>query len=191
MCVGVLSSGLPLVCSIFSFLTPHTLATESRDCFHSHQGIVSSTAINPHTPKNPPSSPPLIQTSLQPRLPPPQSTPSSIEPSKMSFSSLVQDLTLRDRDGNGPRRPPPPGPRSSVSTFDDGASRVSHISRAMSYASTSATSVSISGDISSQLHGGYHHPLARSWQAERQLTKVCDDITRPKMVSRAFTDLIT
>jgi hypothetical protein len=42
----------------------------------------------------------------------------------------------------------------------------------MSYASTTATSVSISGDISSQLHGGYFHPLARSWQAERQLTKV-------------------
>lgn len=41
----------------------------------------------------------------------------------------------------------------------------------MSYASTAATSVSIAGDISSQLHGGYHHPLARSWQAERQLTK--------------------
>ena len=50
--------------------------------------------------------------------------------------------------------------------------RTSHISRAMSYASTAATSVSISGDISSQLHGGYFHPLARSWQAERQLTKV-------------------
>lgn len=42
----------------------------------------------------------------------------------------------------------------------------------MSYASTTATSVSISGDISSQLHGGYAHPLARQWQAERQLTKV-------------------
>lgn len=42
----------------------------------------------------------------------------------------------------------------------------------MSYASTAATSVSISGDISSQLHGGYAHPLARQWQAERQLTKV-------------------
>jgi porphobilinogen synthase len=50
--------------------------------------------------------------------------------------------------------------------------RTSHISRAMSYASTAATSVSISGDISSQLHGGYFHPLARAWQAERQLTKV-------------------
>jgi len=52
--------------------------------------------------------------------------------------------------------------------MDDGRSQ---ISRAMSYASTAATSVSISGDISSQLHGGYFHPLARSWQAERQLTK--------------------
>jgi porphobilinogen synthase len=41
-----------------------------------------------------------------------------------------------------------------------------------SYASTAATSVSISGDIKSQLHGGYSHPLARAWQAERQLTKV-------------------
>lgn len=83
----------------------------------------------------------------------------------MSFSSLVQDLTLRDANGNRP-----PGMAPSVSTADD---RTSHISRAMSYASTAATSVSISGDISSQLHGGYFHPLARSWQAERQLTKVC------------------
>jgi len=41
----------------------------------------------------------------------------------------------------------------------------------MSYTSTAATSVSIAGDISSQLHAGYSHPLARSWQAERQLTK--------------------
>jgi len=41
----------------------------------------------------------------------------------------------------------------------------------MSYTSTAATSVSISGGISSQLHGGYCHPLAREWQAERQLTK--------------------
>jgi len=48
---------------------------------------------------------------------------------------------------------------------------MSHVSRARSYASTAATSVSISGDIASQLHGGYCHPLARSWQAERQLTK--------------------
>lgn len=84
----------------------------------------------------------------------------------MSFSSLVQDLSLRE--SNGPRRPLPVG-SASVSTMDD---RASHISRAMSYASTAATSVSISGDISSQLHGGYFHPLARSWQAERQLTKV-------------------
>lgn len=82
----------------------------------------------------------------------------------MSFSSLVQDLSLRD--SNGSRRPAPPG---SISTADD---RTSHISRAMSYTSTAATSVSIAGDIGSQLHGGYYHPLARSWQAERQLTKV-------------------
>ncbi|GAB0133290.1 hypothetical protein EsDP_00001702 [Epichloe bromicola] len=82
----------------------------------------------------------------------------------MSFSSLVQDLTLRDGN-HAPRRPAPP---PSVSTIDD---RTSHISRAMSYTSTAATSVSISGDIGSQLHGGYYHPLARSWQAERQLTK--------------------
>jgi porphobilinogen synthase len=84
----------------------------------------------------------------------------------MSFSSLVQDLSMRD--GNTPRRAPTRG-ISSASTMDD---RAFHISRAMSYASTTATSVSIAGDISSQLHGGYHHPLARSWQAERQLTKV-------------------
>ncbi|KAK0728621.1 delta-aminolevulinic acid dehydratase [Lasiosphaeria miniovina] len=83
----------------------------------------------------------------------------------MSFSSLVQDLTLRD--SSAPRR----RGEASVSTVDDRASRTSHISRAMSYASTAATSVSVSGDISSQLHAGYSHPLARSWQAERQLTK--------------------
>ncbi|KAF5487100.1 Delta-aminolevulinic acid dehydratase [Colletotrichum siamense] len=81
----------------------------------------------------------------------------------MSFSSLVQDLTLRD--SGVPRRN---RGEASVSTVDDSRSQ---ISRAMSYASTAATSVSISGDISSQLHGGYFHPLARSWQAERQLTK--------------------
>ncbi|KAK1688826.1 delta-aminolevulinic acid dehydratase [Colletotrichum godetiae] len=81
----------------------------------------------------------------------------------MSFSSLVQDLTMRE--SGVPRRP---RGAQSVSTIDDGRSQVS---RAMSYASTAATSVSISGDISSQLHGGYFHPLARSWQAERQLTK--------------------
>lgn len=71
----------------------------------------------------------------------------------MSFSSLVSDLTYRDRNGGG----------------DD---KRSTISRAKSYASTAATSVSLTGDISSQLHGGYNHPLARAWQAERQLTKV-------------------
>lgn len=70
----------------------------------------------------------------------------------MSFSSLVSDLTYRDRNNGDDKR--------------------STLSRAKSYASTAATSVSISGDISSQLHGGYSHPLARAWQAERQLTKV-------------------
>ncbi|KAK1754540.1 hypothetical protein QBC47DRAFT_384189 [Echria macrotheca] len=83
----------------------------------------------------------------------------------MSFSSLVQDLTLRD---SAPRRR---GEASAASTIDDRTSRASLVSRAMSYTSTAATSVSISGDISSQLHSGYSHPLARSWQAERQLTK--------------------
>lgn len=92
----------------------------------------------------------------------------SIDQRNMSFSSLVQELSLRD--ANSARRP---GPAPSVSTFDD---RASHVSRAMSgYASTAATSVSIAGDIGSQLHGGYFHPLARSWQSERQLTKVRGD----------------
>lgn len=86
----------------------------------------------------------------------------------MSFSSLVQDLSLRETNG---ARPGLRGTVSTSSTVDDRASRASHVSRAMSYASTTATSVSISGEISSQLHGGYSHPLARSWQAERQLTK--------------------
>jgi len=72
---------------------------------------------------------------------------------KMSFSTLVSDLTFKD---------------SAHST-----ETASQASRAKSYTSTAATSVSISGDISSQLHGGYSHPLARAWQAERQLTKVC------------------
>lgn len=86
----------------------------------------------------------------------------------MSFSSLVQDLSFRDANERGMAR----GVSStSTSTADD---KRSHVSRAMSYASTAATSVSISGSISSQLHGGYSHPLARSWQAERQLTKVGD-----------------
>ncbi|KAH6631009.1 hypothetical protein B0J18DRAFT_117953 [Chaetomium sp. MPI-SDFR-AT-0129] len=80
----------------------------------------------------------------------------------MSFSSLVQDLSLRD--SGVPRR----RGEASVSTVDD---RASHISMAKSYTSTAATSVSIAGDIGSQLHAGYSHPLARSWQAERQLTK--------------------
>ncbi|KAL2140280.1 hypothetical protein VTI28DRAFT_4035 [Corynascus sepedonium] len=80
----------------------------------------------------------------------------------MSFSSLVQDLSLRDP--SAPRR----RGEASVSTVDD---RASHMSLAKSYTSTAATSVSISGDIGSQLHAGYSHPLARSWQAERQLTK--------------------
>ncbi|KAI9785788.1 MAG: Aminolevulinate dehydratase [Geoglossum umbratile] len=70
----------------------------------------------------------------------------------MSFSSFVSDLTFRDSD---------PEDKSQSS-------------RLRSYASTAATSVSVAGDISSQLHGGYSHPLARSWQAERQLTKVRD-----------------
>lgn len=72
----------------------------------------------------------------------------------MSFSTLVSDLTYRDRNGS----------------VDD---KRSVLSRAKSYASTAATSVSVTGDIASQLHGGYSHPLARVWQAERQLTKVC------------------
>ncbi|KAI4284310.1 MAG: hypothetical protein L6R38_001514 [Xanthoria sp. 2 TBL-2021] len=80
----------------------------------------------------------------------------------MSFSTLVSDLAFRDRghptDVNG----------SAIS-------KPSQISRNVSYArssaSTNATSVSISGDISSQLHGGYSHPLSRAWQADRQLTK--------------------
>lgn len=84
----------------------------------------------------------------------------------MSFSSLVHDLSYRDTALD---RRPLNRAVSTASTMDD---RRSHVSRAMSYASTTATSVSISGDISSQLHGGYSHPLSRSWQAERQLTKV-------------------
>lgn len=71
----------------------------------------------------------------------------------MSFSSLVSDIAYR----NVPTRP-------------ELRSAASEAGR--SYASTAATSVSISGDIKSQLHGGYSHPLARAWQAERQLTKV-------------------
>ncbi|KAI7314236.1 Delta-aminolevulinic acid [Hortaea werneckii] len=77
----------------------------------------------------------------------------------MSFSTLVNDLTYRDR------------PTSTNTASTAHTDTRSQISRARSYASTAATSVSISGDISSQLHGGYSHPLARAWQAERQLTK--------------------
>ncbi|KAG6359532.1 Aminolevulinate dehydratase [Diaporthe eres] len=88
----------------------------------------------------------------------------------MSFSSLVQDLSMRSAaDARNNREDA--SMTSAASTMDGLASRTSHISRAMSYTSTAATSVSISGDISSQLHGGYSHALARSWQAERQLTK--------------------
>lgn len=74
----------------------------------------------------------------------------------MSFSNLVSDLAFRDANA------------------DERGSQISHAQSrtARSYASTAATSVSISGDISSQLHAGYSHPLSRSWQAERQLTKV-------------------
>ncbi|KAH8596349.1 hypothetical protein B0O99DRAFT_542274 [Bisporella sp. PMI_857] len=79
--------------------------------------------------------------------------------------SFLQDLAFRDSASD---RRQLARVASSASTIDD---RRSHLSRARSYASTSATSVSISGDISSQLHGGYSHPLARAWQAERQLTK--------------------
>lgn len=77
----------------------------------------------------------------------------------MSFSSLVSDIASRDRNVNG----------SSGTKVSD---KRSTISRARSYASTAATSVSIAGEIKSQLHGGYSHPLARAWQADRQLTKV-------------------
>ena len=69
----------------------------------------------------------------------------------MSFSSLVSDIAYRNADRD---------------------EKQSQVSKARSYTSTAATSVSISGDIASQLHGGYSHPLARAWQAERQLTKV-------------------
>lgn len=75
----------------------------------------------------------------------------------MSFSTLVSDIACRDAHP------------------DDRSSQISHAqsqTTARSYTSTAATSVSISGDISSQLHAGYSHPLPRSWQAEKQLTKV-------------------
>lgn len=72
----------------------------------------------------------------------------------MSFSNLVSDIAFRDADQS-----------SQVS-------RARSQATARSYTSTAATSVSISGDISSQLHAGYSHPLSRLWQTERQLTKV-------------------
>ncbi|KAL8908698.1 MAG: hypothetical protein Q9207_000666 [Kuettlingeria erythrocarpa] len=80
----------------------------------------------------------------------------------MSFSTLVSDLALRDRDHHN-------GQNGSVISKPSQMSR--SVSYARSYASTNATSVSISGDISSHLHGGYGHPLSRLWQSERQLTK--------------------
>lgn len=84
----------------------------------------------------------------------------------MSFSHLVSDIAFRDPH------------------LDDRSSQVSRTrSQVRSSASTAPTSVSISGDISSQLHAGYSHPLSRSWQAERQLTKVCaiKDIEYPSI----------
>ncbi|PCH04200.1 Porphobilinogen synthase [Penicillium occitanis (nom. inval.)] len=74
----------------------------------------------------------------------------------MSFSTLVSDIAFRD---------------TAHEDRDSQISRARSQVTARSLASTRATSVSISGDISSQLHAGYSHPLARSWQAERQLTK--------------------
>ncbi|KAI4151735.1 MAG: hypothetical protein LQ340_003331 [Diploschistes diacapsis] len=79
----------------------------------------------------------------------------------MSFSTLVSDLSFRDNPSNE-RRPPPPSALSHAPSYARSA---------RSFTSTAATSVSIAGDISSQLHGGYGHALTRSWQAERQLTK--------------------
>lgn len=73
----------------------------------------------------------------------------------MSFSNLVKDMSFKDTPKNS----------------DDSRSTISRPSLARSYTSTQATSVSIAGDISSQLHAGYSHPLSRAWQAERQLTK--------------------
>ncbi|RKF77742.1 Delta-aminolevulinic acid dehydratase [Golovinomyces cichoracearum] len=87
----------------------------------------------------------------------------------MSFSSLMHDLNLKNVPSNACQQRRLGQDSSSSSSFlDDGTCTTF---RTRSYASTSATSVSISGNISSQLHGGYSHPLARSWQAERQLTK--------------------
>ncbi|KAL9104662.1 MAG: hypothetical protein Q9163_000405 [Psora crenata] len=75
-------------------------------------------------------------------------------------SNLVSDIIFGDADSyDRSSQPSRPSIRSNTESI------------ARSYTSTAATSVSISGDISSQLHAGYNHPLARSWQAERQLTK--------------------
>ncbi|KAK2800344.1 Aminolevulinate dehydratase [Emmonsiellopsis sp. PD_5] len=76
----------------------------------------------------------------------------------MSFSTLVSDIAFRDANRDD---------RSSITS----QGLASHQNPARSCVSTAATSVSISGDISSQLHAGYSHPLNRAWQAERQLTK--------------------
>ncbi|POS83067.1 tetrapyrrole biosynthesis [Erysiphe pulchra] len=88
----------------------------------------------------------------------------------MSFSSLVHDLTFKNNSSNPNAQRRLTSATSSTNSFLD--DKRSYISQTRSYTATSATSVSISGNISSQLHGGYSHPLARSWQAERQLTKV-------------------
>jgi porphobilinogen synthase len=86
----------------------------------------------------------------------------------MSFSSLVQDIAFRDSSSQ------PNTARTSASNVstNDTQSTISRPSMARSYTSTAATSVSIAGDIKSQLHAGYSHSLSRAWQAERQLTKV-------------------
>ena len=82
----------------------------------------------------------------------------------MSFSTLVSDISFRD--SNPTERP-------------TASQKPSYARSTRSFASTAATSVSISGDISSQLHGGYGHSLTRQWQAERQLTKVRWSILLP------------
>ncbi|KAL9057013.1 MAG: hypothetical protein Q9162_002561 [Coniocarpon cinnabarinum] len=83
----------------------------------------------------------------------------------MSFSTLVSDLAHRDRDRD--QRSALNGSSTSTTGPSDLRSNLS----AARTVSTSATSVSLTGDIRSQLHGGYAHPLARAWQSDRQLTK--------------------
>ena len=79
----------------------------------------------------------------------------------MSFSNLLQEVTSRER-------PSSPHLTTTTTTTDPRSA----LSRARSEVSTAATSVSLTGDIlSSQLHGGYAHPLARSWQTEHPLRK--------------------